>query len=150
CFQGQARPRGPHSFPTRRSSDLRQKILLELLVALALLLAGVWGAARAVGSRLPDLHAARAGQVPPMLTGLLAALALVNLLAVLGFGNRFRTVGEDLDRWLALGSTLMLFASIHFVFLPPAGTTFVSQGDFLRLLAFAVLVVGVWRAIRAS
>src|SRR5205823_13871598 len=83
CFQGQARPRGPHSFPTRRSSDLRQKILLELLVALALLLAGVWGAARAVGSRLPDLHAARAGQVPPMLTGLLAALALVNLLAVL-------------------------------------------------------------------
>jgi signal transduction histidine kinase len=128
--------------------EARKKILLPFLGALALVLAGVWGMARALASELPDLQ--RGGPVPPMLTGLLAALALVNLLAVLGFGNRFRMIGEDLDRWLALGATLMLFASLHFVFLPPAGTTFVSQGDFLRLLAFVVLVVGVWRAIRAS
>jgi signal transduction histidine kinase len=74
----------------------------------------------------------------------------VHLTGVIVFGNRFRTRGEDLDRWLALGATLMLFASIHFVFTPPAGTTFVSEGDFLRLLAYAVLVVGVWRAIRSS
>jgi signal transduction histidine kinase len=44
----------------------------------------------------------------------------------------------------------MLFASIHYVFTPRAGTTFVSQGDFLRFVGYAVLVVGVWRAIRSS
>src|SRR5439155_17009103 len=41
-------------------------------------------------------------------------------------------------------------ASIHFVFSPLAGTALVSQGDFLRLLAYSVLLVGVWRAIRST
>src|SRR5262249_55142850 len=54
------------------------------------------------------------------------------------------------DRWLALGLTLMLFASIHLVFSPLAGTVLVAQGDFLRLLAYCVLLVGVWRAIRST
>jgi signal transduction histidine kinase len=43
-----------------------------------------------------------------------------------------------------------LFTSLQLEFTPLAGTTFVSQGDFLRLLAYVVLVVGVWRAIRFS
>src|SRR5207237_1097557 len=51
---------------------------------------------------------------------------------------------------LQLGLTLMLFASIHLVFSPLSGTAVVSQGDFLRLLAYSVLLVGVWRAIRSS
>src|SRR5207253_8149830 len=53
-----------------------------------------------------------------------------------------------LDRWLALGATLMLFASLHYVFTPLLGSGFVSQGDFLRLIAYGVLLVGAWRAIR--
>ena len=40
---------------------------------------------------------------PGLLTGALAALALLNLLAVVGFGKRFYERREDLDRWLALG-----------------------------------------------
>src|SRR5207244_12566047 len=51
---------------------------------------------------------------------------------------------------LTLGATLMLFASIHLLFSPLAGTQYVSQGDFLRLVAYSVLIVGVWRAIRFS
>src|SRR5207237_2043068 len=51
---------------------------------------------------------------------------------------------------LQLGLTLMLFASIHLVFSPLSGTAVVSQGDFLRLLAYSVLLVGVWRAIRST
>src|SRR5205823_13342692 len=57
---------------------------------------------------------------------------------------------DDLDRWLTLGATLSLFASLHLVFSPLTGTQYVTQGDFLRLLAYAVLLVGVWRAIRSS
>src|SRR5581483_11688220 len=33
---------------------------------------------------------------------------------------------------------------------PPLGTTYVAEGDFLRLLAFAVMLVGAWRTIQAS
>ena len=127
----------------------RQKALAELLGGVTLALALLWVGASAAGTRLPDIHTTQ-GREPALMTATLAALALVNLTALVGFGNRFRVHGEDLDRWLALGSTLMLFAALHFVFTAPAGTTFVSQGDFLRLLAYAVLVVGVWRAIRSS
>jgi len=72
------------------------------------------------------------------------------LLAVVGFSNRFRLKGEDLDYWLALGSTLMLFAALHFMFTPLTRAGDVSQGDYLRLLAYGVLLVGIWRAIRGS
>jgi signal transduction histidine kinase len=74
----------------------------------------------------------------------------VHLLAVIGFSDRYRTRGEDLDRWLALGSVLMLFASLQFVFTPFVGAGELSQADFLQLLAYCVLLVGVWRAIRDS
>ena len=56
--------------------------------------------------------------------------------------------GEVMDRWLAYGATLMLFASLHYLFTPPLGSDYVSQGDFLRVIAYDVLMVGAWRAIR--
>ena len=133
----------------RRRVEERQKALVEMLGSVILIVAIIWVFANAAGAALPDINAAQ-DREPALLTATLAALALVNLTALVGFGNRFRVHGEDLDRWLALGSTLMLFAALHFVFTPPAGTSFVSQGDFLRLLAYVVLVVGVWRAIRSS
>jgi signal transduction histidine kinase len=124
--------------------------LVDLLVGLMLVLFVVWAASRALGLGLPDLQPAEGRNVPNMLTATLAVLALVNLVGVIGFANRFRVHGEDLDRWLTLGLTLMLFGSIHLVFSPLAGAALVSQGDFLRLLAYSVLLVGVWRAIRST
>jgi signal transduction histidine kinase len=67
---------------------------------------------------------------------------------MIGFGLRFRARRNDLDRWLCLGATLALFAELHYVFTPLLGSRYVSQGDFLRLLSYGVLLVGVWRAIR--
>ncbi|HEX7082506.1 MAG TPA: histidine kinase [Gaiellaceae bacterium] len=116
--------------------------------ACVVVLALAWGASRALGSTLPDLDTG--GAAPPPVMGALAAQGLVHLLAVIGFSDRYRTRGEDLDRWLALGSTLMLFASLHYVFTPLVRAGDVSQGDFLQLLAYCVLLVGVWRAIRES
>jgi signal transduction histidine kinase len=42
----------------------------------------------------------------------------------------------------------MLFASLNYLFTPLVGSDSVSQSDFLRVLAFGVLLVGAWRAIR--
>src|SRR5262249_10953987 len=76
--------------------------------------------------------------------------ALLNLAAAVGFGLRFRERKDDLDRWLALGSTLLLFSSLHLVFAPLLGSVAVSPGDFLQLLGYGVFCVGVWRAIASA
>jgi len=121
------------------------KALANTAVASCLLLLLAWLALRSWASGLPSLDPA--SDTPSLLTGALSALALLNLLALVGFGKRFHERREDLDRWLALGSTLMLFASLHYMFTPVLAPTSVSRGDFLRVLAYGLLLVGVWRAI---
>jgi len=115
-----------------------------VVIALGILFLG-WMGLHSVGPSLAalDPHS----ETPLALTSLLSALALLNLLALVGFGKRFYERREDLDRWLALGSTLMLFASLHYIFTPVLATSSVSRGDFLRLLAYGLLLVGAWRAI---
>jgi signal transduction histidine kinase len=128
----------------------RERALGNGIVALGFVLAVIWATSRSIGSALPALTPEPGQQPPPMLTGMLAAQALLNLVALVGFGLRFRDRGEDLDRWLGLGATLTLFASLHYVFTPLMPSGAVSQGDFLRVLAYGVLLVGVWRGIRFS
>jgi signal transduction histidine kinase len=76
-----------------------------------------------------------------------AALATLALLATVGFGLRFRRFGRELDSWFALSLTLVLFADLHYVLAPAQSAGYVLQADFLRLLAYGVLLFGVWRAI---
>ena len=128
----------------------RRAVLGNALVAAIGGLIIVWGMSRSLGLTLPNLNPAQDPTVPTSLTGVLAAQGLLDLLAVVGFANRYRLKGEDLDRWLALGATLMLFSSLHFLFTPLVHVGDVSQGDWLRVLAYGVLLVGVWRAIRGS
>lgn len=109
-----------------------------------------WGVSASLGGRLPTLDSDAHSAAPMTLAGALAVGALLALLALLGFGRRFHAHGEDLDYWLAFGAALMLFSSLHFIFTPLVRTGDVSEGDFLRLLAYGVLLVGVWRAIRES
>jgi signal transduction histidine kinase len=132
---------------TRGRSKSGQGMLGTTTLACTIALLLAWTFFRSAGDVLPPI-AGSGDQSPPLLTGTLAAQALLNLLAVIGFGLRFERKREDLDRWLALGATLMLFASLHYVFTPLLGSDFVSQGDFLRLIAYGVLMVGAWRAIR--
>ena len=121
------------------------KALANTIVAACVLLALAWLALRSWASGLPALDPS--SDTPSLLVGALSALALLNLLALVGFGKRFHERREDLDRWLALGSTLMLFASLHYMFTPVLAPSSVSRGDFLRVLAYGLLLVGVWRAI---
>jgi signal transduction histidine kinase len=121
------------------------KALANTIVATILVLVLSWLALRSSAAGLPALDPD--AETPGLLTGSLAAQALLNLLALVGFGKRFYERREDLDRWLALAATLMLFASLHYVFTPVLAAGSISRGDFLRVLAYGLLLVGVWRAI---
>ena len=121
------------------------RALANTIAAACLVLFVAWLALRSSAAELPVLDPDY--DTPGLLTGSLAALALLNLLALVGFGKRFYERREDLDRWLALGATLMLFASLHHIFTPVLSASSVSRADFLRLLAYGLLLVGAWRAI---
>lgn len=128
----------------------RKRTLGNSLAMIVISLAVIWGLTRSFAASLPDLSPVETHSLPLLLTFALAVQALLDLLAVVGFGLRFRAHADDFDRWLALGATLALFASLFLIFTPLYGNGYVSQGDFLRVLAYGVLLVGVWRAIRSS
>jgi signal transduction histidine kinase len=121
---------------------------LLLTVGLPLGLAGLWAVCRGAEESLPLLSPEQAQ--PNLLTAALALQGVLMLAALVGFGLRYRARGEDLDRWLAFGATIWLFAELHAVFTPPLSGEYVSQGDFLRVISYGVLLVGVWRAISAA
>jgi signal transduction histidine kinase len=131
---------------SKRRTSAGGRALGEMLVAIVLTLS--WGVAHQFGSSLPPLTDSSGSNQSLLLMGALAGQALLSLIAMVGFGLRFRARGNDLDRWLCLGATLALFAELHYVFTPLLSSRYVSQGDFLRVLSYGVLLVGVWRAIR--
>jgi signal transduction histidine kinase len=126
----------------------RDWAIANAVAAAALALFVAWALLRAAGTSLPQLSPPADAPQPFYLTGTLALQAMITLVAVVGWGERFRRRGDDLARWLALAFTLMLFAALHLVFQPLLASTYVSQGDFLRVLAYALILVGAWRAIR--
>ena len=121
----------------------RERVVLPMLITLGAILLAVWTMCHSLGDSLPDLTL-----VPWPLTVALGMQASLSLLALIGFGLRYRRQGKDFDRWLALASTLLLFADLHYVFTPIISGEVVSQGDIMRIVAYGVLLVGVWRAIR--
>jgi signal transduction histidine kinase len=76
-----------------------------------------------------------------------ALLAVLWLVALVGFAVRYRRHGRDLDSWMCLSVTLGLFAELHLLLTPVVSSDQILLGDFLRLVAYGVLLVGVWRAI---
>ena len=113
-------------------------------------LGALWALLYALQDALPALASGLAAPTPRALAAALAVLALADLAALAGFTWRYRRERQDLDRWLALGTGFLLFAALHRVLTPVVTSEQVSQGDFLRVLAYAVFLVGVWRAIRSA
>ena len=122
----------------------RPLLLAVAGIATVLALAGIAGLAAVLG---PTREVDPGGGHGVPLTLGFAALALLGVIAVVGFGLRYRAHGRDLDSWLTLALTLTLFADLHYVLSPVLSSRFVLPGDVLRLLAYGVLLVGVWRAI---
>jgi len=131
-------------------SRSRDRAIWDALAASAIGILAAWVLLRAHSSELPALTRVGGGAEPPGLASVLSIQALLYLLAVAGWGRRLARTGDDLAQWLALGFTLQLFAALHLVLDPPRGTTYVAEGDFLRLLAFGLMLVGAWRAIRSA
>jgi signal transduction histidine kinase len=105
-------------------------------------------AVAALGTRRPLGEGVEIGHIEGSYVRLAAAfLALLWLVALVGFGLRYRGHGRDLDSWMCLAATLALFADFHLIFTPMVSSEHVMQGDFLRLVAYGTLLVGVWRAI---
>jgi signal transduction histidine kinase len=129
---------------------VRDGVVRLALGGVAAALAALWLGCRLLGERLPDLSPPQGADQPVLLTLALGLQALLCLAALIGFGLRFRAHGEDLHRWLALAATFALFARLHEVLTPLQPRTYVSNGDFLTLLSYTLLMAGVWRAIRAS
>jgi signal transduction histidine kinase len=124
----------------------RQKALRWWILALVCLEVAIWLLARSLSGGMPELLSG--DDQPLLLVVTLALQAFLSLVALVGFGLRFRNYGDDLYRWLGLATTLALFAELHYVFTPVVPSSFVSQGDFLRLTSYGVLMTGVWRAMR--
>ncbi len=133
---------------SRGRSKYREWSIANAVAAAGITLFVAWSLLRALGAALPTLSPSTGQPQPFYLTGALALQAFVALVAVVGWGARFMRRGDDLARWLALGFTLMLFAALHLVFQPLLASTYVSQSDFLRMLAYIVILVGAWRAIQ--
>jgi signal transduction histidine kinase len=127
----------------RLSARRRWLVIATALVLLAT--SGVWMALNVAGVDSPLVGSE--GDRAPAVAVILGLLSLLGLVAAIGFGLRFRQHGRDLDSWLALALTLVVAADLHYVLAPTFSSEYVLQGDFLRLLAYGVLLAGVWRAI---
>ncbi|MGH3132442.1 MAG: sensor histidine kinase [Gaiellaceae bacterium] len=123
----------------------RRPALFAVGVGVAALLASA-----GMGLRTPDWGDSSINVEPVEGSSVVLAAALLSLLwlvAVVGFAVRFRRYGRDLDSWLCLAATLAFFADLHLALTPVVSSDYVLQGDFLRLVAFGLLLFGVWRAI---
>jgi signal transduction histidine kinase len=125
-------------------SHHRRAVLTASAMGLAAMLAAAWAFGLLADGRLAltGLDGERA--IGP--TVAFALLALLSVTAAVGFGLRFRRFGRDLDRWIALALTLVVFADLHYVLVAEN----LLYNDFLRLLAYGVLLVGVWRAYSSA
>ncbi len=130
-------------FVSRRVQGRLRALALTIATIVGVLLI-VWVALSV--TRVGPLVAVDGDRVSSAVMGY-AALAVLALVAAIGFGLRFRRYRRDLDSWLALALTLVVFADLHYVLTPVLSTENLLQGDFLRLLSYGVLLVGVWRAI---
>lgn len=82
--------------------------------------------------------------------GLLAAQLLVMALAfaaALGFTVRARRDGDELLAWLALATTVSGFSRLNYFLFPSIYTGWVFTGDFLRVIAYLLILIGAMRQI---
>ena len=128
----------------------RGTLIVQTMVAGVVVLGVIWTVFHQAGASLPALDVGGDSSKVTSHSPALAALAIILLVAVVGFTDSFRRSGDDLEQWLALGGTLTLTATLDFMLLPVSRAGSVALGDYLQLFAYGVLLVGAWRAIRAA
>jgi signal transduction histidine kinase len=84
---------------------------------------------------------------PPALLALQLALALLYCAAAAGFLRRSRRLCDEFLGWLAIAAVFAAFAHINYALYPSPYWQGVGIGDFFRLCAYAVFLVGSIREI---
>jgi signal transduction histidine kinase len=83
---------------------------------------------------------------PPALT-LQLFLALLYLVAALGFARRHRITGDELSGWLLVACIFSAAARVNYAFHPSLYSTWVYTGDVFRLGFYLALLIGAAREI---
>jgi signal transduction histidine kinase len=84
---------------------------------------------------------------PSLAGGLQLGLALLYILAALGFARRNRLTDDELSGWLAIACILSGASHINYVFHPAELSNWVYTGDVFRLGFYLALLVGAAREI---
>jgi signal transduction histidine kinase len=83
---------------------------------------------------------------PPVIT-LQLFLALLYLLAALGFARRHRLTGDELSGWLMVACIFSAAARVNYAFHPSLYSTWVYTGDVFRLGFYLALLIGAAREV---
>lgn len=84
---------------------------------------------------------------PHLVGGLQLLIAVLYLLAALGFTRRQRLTEDELSGWLAIGCILAGAGRINYYFHPPINSSWVYTGDLFRLGFYLALLIGAAREI---
>lgn len=84
---------------------------------------------------------------PSAATGFQLGLALLYLLAALGFTRRNRLTNDELSGWLAIACILSGASHVNYFFHPAALSDWVYTGDVFRLGFYLALLIGAAREI---
>ncbi|HEY4236837.1 MAG TPA: sensor histidine kinase [Gaiellaceae bacterium] len=84
---------------------------------------------------------------PGLAGGLQLALALLYILAALGFARRNRLTNDELSGWFAIACILSGASHINYFFHPAALANWVYTGDVFRLGFYLALLIGAAREI---
>ena len=134
----------------------RRRALTVGLGAVGGALAVVALAVAVVESRLPaGVDAALSPQASwphgahPLVLATHVAAALLFATGAVGFIRQAGRTGDELLRWLGLGTVVAAFAHANYVLYPSLYSSWVSTGDGLRLVFYVLVVVGAVREIAA-
>jgi signal transduction histidine kinase len=89
---------------------------------------------------------ALAGPVHPSFAASIV-LALLSILAALGFARRHRLTNDELSGWLAVACILAGASSINYYFHPATLSNWVYSGDVFRLGFYLALLIGAAREV---
>jgi signal transduction histidine kinase len=76
-----------------------------------------------------------------------AVSMLLYAVAAFGFVRRAESTGDELMSWLAGAATLAAFSRLNYFLFPSATSEWVYTGDFLRVGAYVLILVGALREV---